>query len=56
MEVAIRRRPRLRVVLDLRLRARLARFDDRALCSNLVGGRKPGELGIGRTANPKILV
>ena len=37
MEIAIRRRPRLRVVLDFNLRARLTRFHGRALFSNFDG-------------------
>ena len=42
VEVAIRERPRLRVVLNLRLRGRLAYFHGRGLCSNLGGGEQTG--------------
>ena len=45
MEIAIRRRPRLRVVLGLRLRAPLAYFHGRGLWSNCSGCRKHGARG-----------
>ena len=54
VEIAIRIRPRLRVVVDLYLRKRSACFHRLGPCSYFRGGRKPGALRIGKTTNPKI--
>ena len=56
VEIATRRRRRSRVVLNLRLRARLVCFYGRGLCPNFGMGSHTGSTGIGKTANTKILV
>ena len=49
VEIAIRRRPRLRVVLDFYLRPRLACFHDRALCSHFASHTRTQHFGVGTT-------